>query len=68
MLVLSRRIGETIVIGDNVEVKVVRLERGRVCLGITAPTTTSVDRQEVREQRRKPGEGPAPPQTAADHA
>jgi carbon storage regulator len=51
MLVLSRRIGEEIIIGGNIHVTVVAVQGDRVRLGITAPRSVCVDRQEVRERR-----------------
>ena len=51
MLVLSRRIGEEIVIDGAIQVKVVTIRGDRVCLGITAPHTVAVDRLEVHERR-----------------
>lgn len=47
MLVLSRKTGERIAIGDAVVVTVLRLSGGRVRLGITAPADISVLRTEV---------------------
>jgi len=56
MLVLSRKIDEVIMIGDDVEIKVVDIRGNNVRLGITAPRQTQVHRKEVndailREQR-----------------
>ncbi len=55
MLVLSRRINESIMIGDDVEVIIVDVRGDKVRLGITAPKTISVHRKEVYEaiQREK---------------
>lgn len=50
MLVLSRKFNENIVIGDDIVVKVVRLEGDVVKLGIQAPSTVSVHRQEVYDE------------------
>jgi carbon storage regulator len=47
MLVLSRKCGETITIGDNVTVTVLEVRGGRVKLGFCAPEQTSVHRAEV---------------------
>lgn len=47
MLVLSRKTEQTIMIGDDIEVKVVEIRRGKVRLGITAPRNVSVHRREV---------------------
>jgi carbon storage regulator len=47
MLVLSRKLGERIVIGDRIVVTVERLENDRVRLGIEAPRETAVFREEI---------------------
>jgi carbon storage regulator len=47
MLVLSRKLGERIVIGDRIVVTVVRLENGQVRLGIEAPREIAVFREEI---------------------
>jgi carbon storage regulator len=51
MLVLSRRIGEEIVIGEQIRVVVMSVQKDRVRLGICAPGSLRVDRQEVHERR-----------------
>ena len=51
MLVLTRRIGEEIVIGGDVRVKVVLVKGDKVRLGISAPDCVTVDRQEVHARR-----------------
>jgi carbon storage regulator len=51
MLVLTRRIGEEIVIGGDIRVTVVAIKGDRVRLGISAPDFVRVDRQEVHERR-----------------
>jgi len=51
MLVLSRRVGEEIIINDNVRVTVVAVKGDRVRLGIVAPRDVTVDRSEVHERR-----------------
>ena len=52
MLVLTRKIGESIVIDKNIRVTVVAQSNGRVKLGIDAPKGTSVDRAEVHERKQ----------------
>ena len=47
MLILARRIGESIVIGDQVEVSVVDIKGDQVKLGINAPRAVPVFRREV---------------------
>ena len=50
MLVLSRNTEQTIMIGDDVEIKVVDIRGGKVRLGITAPQNVSVHRREVYDR------------------
>lgn len=49
MLVLSRKVGERVVIADGVIVQVVDVKRGRVRLGIKAPPDVPVRRAELRD-------------------
>ena len=51
MLVLTRRIGEEIVIDGNIRVTVIAVKGEKVRLGITAPPSISVDREEVHARR-----------------
>ncbi len=50
MLILSRKIGQRIVIGDDVEITVVDVRGEQVRLGITAPRSIAVHRKELLEQ------------------
>jgi carbon storage regulator len=50
MLVLTRRPGQALRVGPNVEVKVVRVEGDRVVLGIVAPRHVAVVRSELVEE------------------
>lgn len=50
MLILNRKLGERILIGDSIEVVVVEIERGKVRLGIIAPRNVEVMRPEYREE------------------
>ncbi len=52
MLVLARKIGQSIVINDNVEVLVIEVRGDQVRLGIDAPRTIPVHRKELLEQIR----------------
>lgn len=47
MLVLSRRLGETLIIGDDVKISVLGISGNQVRLGIDAPKDVSVHREEV---------------------
>jgi carbon storage regulator len=49
MLVLARKKGESIIIDDEIEVRVVSVEGDVVKLGISAPKSTSIHRKEVFE-------------------
>ena len=55
MLVLTRRIGEKLVIDDVISVTVVAIQGDKVRLGISAPPSVRVDRSEVHERRLAPG-------------
>ena len=64
MLVLTRKLGESIVIGEKVRVTVVEIHGKQVRLGIEAPQEISVHRGEVyerivEENKRAVGAGPA---------
>jgi len=47
MLVLTRKIGETLIIGDDIRITVVSVGGGRVKIGIDAPRSVSVHREEL---------------------
>ncbi len=47
MLVLTRRVGETLMIGDNIKLTVVGLKSGQVRLGIEAPKEVQIQREEL---------------------
>jgi carbon storage regulator len=51
MLVLTRRVGEEIVIAGHIRIRVTEVQGGRVRLGIMAPEEVRVDRAEVHERR-----------------
>ena len=47
MLVLSRKVGERILIGDNIAITIVRVAQGSVRIGVEAPDNLNVVREEV---------------------
>ena len=49
MLVVKRKAGESIIIGDNIEIKIVKIEDGSVKVAIDAPRDISVLRKELVE-------------------
>jgi carbon storage regulator len=51
MLVLSRRIGEEIVIDGKIRLTIIALKGGSVRIGIAAPPSTTVDRKEIHDRR-----------------
>ncbi len=55
MLVLSRKLGERICIGDNICITVVDIDRGKIRLGIEAPREVPVFRQELLPVKAAPG-------------
>ncbi len=48
MLVLTRKVGEQIMIGDDITIRVLHYKNGVVSIGIAAPRHIKVDREEVR--------------------
>jgi carbon storage regulator len=51
MLVLTRRVGESIVIAGDIRVAIVSIRGDRVRLGVAAPPDVRVDRLEIHERR-----------------
>lgn len=39
MLILTRKVGQAIIIGEDIEIKILEIEDGQIKLGITAPKT-----------------------------
>lgn len=52
MLILTRRVGETVMIGDNVTVTVLGVKGNQVRLGVNAPRDVAVHRQEIYDRIR----------------
>jgi carbon storage regulator len=52
MLILTRRSGETVHIGDDVVVTVLAVKGNQVRIGISAPRNVAVDREEIFERKR----------------
>jgi len=64
MLIMRRRVGEAILIGGDVELRILEIDRGRVKIGITAPADVTVRAREieiVRNQNRAAARCPGAP-------
>lgn len=60
MLILTRRVGETVVIGDQVQVTVLGVKGNQVRLGVTAPKDVAVHRSEIYDRIQKERSGDEP--------
>jgi len=53
MLVLSRKKDESIIIGENIKIMIVDIRGDKVRLGVEAPKTVNIDREEIFELKKK---------------
>ena len=53
MLILTRRVGETVMIGDEIEVTVLGVKGNQVRLGVKAPRDVAVHREEILERIKR---------------
>lgn len=60
MLILTRKVGETLVIGDDVTVTVLGVKGNQVRIGVDAPRDVTVHREEIAQRVRQQN-GAAPP-------
>ncbi len=56
MLVLTRKLNESIIIGDDVQISVIEINNSNIKLGINAPMDTSIYREEVFKKIREENE------------
>lgn len=59
MLILTRRVGETVMIGDSVTVTVLGVKGNQVRLGVNAPKDVAVHREEIYERIKREQDGGA---------
>ena len=59
MLILTRKVGESVLIGDGIKVSVLAVKGNQVRVGIDAPKDVSVHREEVRERLEEGKGGPS---------
>ncbi len=57
MLILTRRVGETLMIGDEVTVTVLGVKGSQVRIGVNAPKEVAVHREEIYERIKREQEG-----------
>lgn len=62
MLILTRKTGETITVGDNIQIQVLSVKGGQVRIGIDAPREVLVNREEVFERLPVENEGETKPE------
>ena len=55
MLILTRRPGESIQIGEEVTVRVLAVNGSQICIGVEAPKETNIVRTELLDKPKKPG-------------
>ena len=55
MLILTRNAGESIIIGDNIKIKILNVNAGQVSIGIEAPRAVSVHREEIYQRIKNEG-------------
>lgn len=70
MLILTRRVGETVMIGDEVTITVLGVKGNQVRVGINAPKSVAVHREEIYERikREQQGESGDKPKNTAEYA
>jgi carbon storage regulator len=62
MLVLTRHIGDSIIIGDDIEITIVEIQGDKIRVGINAPKNITVLRKELIDETKKANAAAAAPQ------
>ena len=63
MLILTRRVGETVMIGDQITVTVLGVKGNQVRLGVQAPRDVAVHREEIHDRIKREQSGDPPAKT-----
>jgi carbon storage regulator len=66
MLILTRRVGETLMVGDDVTVTVLGVKGNQVRIGVNAPKDVAVHREEIYDRIRKENAGGAGSEGSSD--
>ncbi len=57
MLVLTRKVGESLIIGDNIKITICAVNNSQIRVGIQAPKDIEIHREEIYEKIKKEKEG-----------
>ena len=66
MLILTRKIHEAVMIGDDIEVSIIGVKGNQVRLGIKAPSDVAVHREEIYERIQQDGKSPESPKSSEE--
>lgn len=64
MLVFTRKVDEAIIVGDGIEIKVLRVGKDGVRIGVSAPPSVSIHRREIYDQIKAANAAAAAPRSA----
>ncbi len=53
MLILTRKLGESIIIGDNIKITVVKIDKQQIKLGVDASKNVIVEREEIVKKKKR---------------